>query len=248
MFYFCDANLMFEVSQYYCNHPLTLHSSKPYHRVKLMVVGEGKKGKTSLLQSLAKRGKFTDIDSISSLSSDATSPEATTGVVIKNWRYAPGKKEKITFMTWDFGGREEYYAIHQCFLSKRSVYLLVWSVQDGEDGVRGLKKWLENIEACASNSPVIIVGTKMNMIDESRRETMGGQYSRLISEMYVNYSHTAYKYPRIQQIVFVNNDEDVDRLRDYIYECACNYKFEGEAEIITKIVCYSCFSKDCILC
>ena len=194
-----------------------------------MIVGEGKKGKTSLLQSLTKRGKFTDIDTTLSLSNDTVSPEATTGVVIKNWRYAPGKKvKKISFMTWDFGGQEEYYAIHQCFLSERSVYLLVWNVQDGESGVRGLKIWLENIEACASKSPVIIAGTRLNMIAESRREAVKAQYSQLINDLYVNYSHTAYKYPQIQQIAFVNGQEDVDRLRDYIYECACNYKFAGE--------------------
>ena len=39
--------------------------------------------------------------------------------------------------------QEEYYATHQCFLTSRSLYLLVWNVVDG---LVGLRPWLENIE------------------------------------------------------------------------------------------------------
>ena len=34
----------------------------------------------------------------------------------------------VVFRTWDFGGQTEYYATHQYFLSKRSLYLVVWKV------------------------------------------------------------------------------------------------------------------------
>ena len=42
--------------------------------------------------------------------------------------------------------QKEYYATHQVFFSKRSLYLLVFDVSDGEEGIYGLKRWLENIE------------------------------------------------------------------------------------------------------
>lgn len=42
--------------------------------------------------------------------------------------------------------QKEYYATHQVFFSKRSLYLLVFDVTDGEEGIYGLKRWLENIE------------------------------------------------------------------------------------------------------
>ena len=59
-------------------------------------------------------------------------------------------------MTWDFGGQEEYYATHQCFLTQRSLYVLVWNVNDGVEGLKDLKHWLENIgvsffSACTMN-------------------------------------------------------------------------------------------------
>ena len=34
----------------------------------------------------------------------------------------------LVFRTWDFGGQTEYYATHQYFLSKRSLYLVTWKV------------------------------------------------------------------------------------------------------------------------
>ena len=42
--------------------------------------------------------------------------------------------------------QEEYYATHQCFLSRRSLYLVVWNVMDGREGVEELKPWLLNIQ------------------------------------------------------------------------------------------------------
>lgn len=42
--------------------------------------------------------------------------------------------------------QEEYYATHQCFLTSHSLYLLIWSVLDKEEGLRSLKPWLENVE------------------------------------------------------------------------------------------------------
>lgn len=52
---------------------------------------------------------------------------------------------QVTFMTWDFGGQKEYYATHQCFLTQRSLYVLVWNVIDGVEGLKSLRHWIENI-------------------------------------------------------------------------------------------------------
>ena len=42
--------------------------------------------------------------------------------------------------------QEDYYATHQCFLSKRSLYLVLWNVNDGDDGINELESWLRNIQ------------------------------------------------------------------------------------------------------
>ncbi len=35
---------------------------------------------------------------------------------------------------------------HQCFLTNRAVYLLVWNVLDGDAGIQGLSIWLQNLQ------------------------------------------------------------------------------------------------------
>lgn len=43
--------------------------------------------------------------------------------------------------------QEEYYVTHQCFLTSRALYLLVWNVLDGDAGVDSLSIWLQNLQA-----------------------------------------------------------------------------------------------------
>ena len=103
---------------------------------------------------------------------------STVGIVVSDWTYFKRVRESqtalksITFMTWDFGGQEEYYATHQCFLSRRSLYLAVWNVTHGMRGVEELKPWLLNIQARAPNSPVIIVGTHLDRVGRSGKQEL----------------------------------------------------------------------------
>ena len=52
----------------------------------------------------------------------------------------------IVFSTWDLAGQEVYYATHQCFLSRNTLYLVVWSIEEGEKGIEYLRPWLLNIQ------------------------------------------------------------------------------------------------------
>lgn len=59
-----------------------------------------------------------------------------------------------------------YYSTHQYFLSRRSLYVVVWRVPDGVGGLAGIQHWLVSIQARAPNSPVIIVGTHYDTVAE----------------------------------------------------------------------------------
>ena len=192
-----------------------------------MVVGEANKGKTSLLLNLTRRGKVNHYKEVQMSHNNV--PLATVGVDLGDWEYAPRNKNKITFMTWDFGGQEEYYATHQCFLTKRSLYLLVWNVEDREYGTRNLKSWLENIQACARNSPVIILGTHVDTVPASERSQLVQRYNQRIRELYVDHESSRYRYPTIQGIHFVNchDSKDMDRMRENIYNLASVHKTSG---------------------
>lgn len=160
--------------------------AKPYARMKLMVVGSQKIGKTSILQLLHElypnHNKQLSSDHWTKRMGTAAGPGpgkkgkeyniSTVGVDIGTWvceerRNGTPICGPVTFRTWDFGGQQEYYATHQYFLSKRSLYLVVWRIDEGKNGLVEVLQWLANIQARAPNSPVIIVGTHYDKVDDT---------------------------------------------------------------------------------
>ena len=193
-----------------------------------MIVGEGNKGKTSLLLSLTKKGHINRFKEVEMGYNNL--PLATVGVELGDWEYSPKGKPKVTFMTWDFGGQEEYYATHQCFLTKRSLYILVWNVQDGEEGLLSLRPWLENIEGRAPQSPVIVIATHIDSLTQATKVDTLTRLRQLFRELYIDYSHSVYMFPRIvPQCFFVNcyDNRHMDNLRDYLYDFVSQYKAPG---------------------
>jgi len=62
---------------------------------------------------------------------------------------------------WDFGGQEIMHATHQFFLTKRSLYLLVLDSRLTQEENR-LEYWLKIIQSFSDESPVLIVGNKID--------------------------------------------------------------------------------------
>ena len=119
---------------------------EPLNEVKVLLVGDGCAGKTSLVKRIF--GEEVD----------GNEPQ-TQGINIRKLVVANGEREiKANF--WDFGGQEIMHATHQFFLSKRSLYILVL------DGRRDEKPeyWLKLIENFGGDSPVLVV---INKIDEN---------------------------------------------------------------------------------
>ncbi|MEO0456661.1 MAG: COR domain-containing protein [Cyanobacteria bacterium P01_A01_bin.114] len=114
---------------------------------KLLVVGEGGVGKTSLLRAL-RRESF------------ETQQSSTHGIEIKILNLAHPKETDVamTLNTWDFGGQEIYHATHQFFLTNRSLFLLAFNARLGFEQGK-LIYWLKTIRANAPESPVILVAT-----------------------------------------------------------------------------------------
>eukprot|EP00731_Ephydatia_muelleri_P029363 Em0020g1007a len=163
-------------------------------------MGSVRAGKTTLLQQLTKRGTLDRRKEVEMGFNGE--PLSTVGVDLGDWVYRPQKgSPKVTFMTWDFGGQEEYYATHQCFLSDRSLYLVVWDANDGKKGLEAIKPWLENIEARAPGAPVIVVGTHSDCINQDEKKRL----EELFEQWYINYDPSQFAYPSIEpSCQFVN--------------------------------------------
>lgn len=78
-----------------------------------------------------------------------------------------------------------YYATHQYFLSKRSLYLVVWRIDEGKSGLIEVLQWLGNIQARAPNSPVIIVGTHHDNVGTNISENEVASLQQYIRERFI---------------------------------------------------------------
>jgi small GTP-binding protein len=137
-------------------------SKRSIDEVKVMLIGDGGSGKTSLVNRLLGRNYDPN-------------EKQTHGINIDDYAVSFANR-RLTVHVWDFGGQEIMHATHQFFLSKRSVYVLVL------DGRREEKTeyWLKHVEAFGGDSPVIIV---INKIDENRSFDVN---RRFLTEKYRN--------------------------------------------------------------
>ncbi|RSM83859.1 GTPase [Kibdelosporangium aridum] len=119
----------------------------PMWTSKLLVVGEGGVGKTSLVKALA------------GIEYNQDEP-STHGIRIENLPLPHPTQPAVEMQlnVWDFGGQEIYHATHQFFLTNRSLFLLVWNSRHGWEQGR-LRYWLDIISAKAPESPIILVVT-----------------------------------------------------------------------------------------
>ena len=187
-----------------------LLGSKSYYRMKLMLVGKQNRGKTTLVARLQGRD---------------CADESTVGVDISEWECKPSlSKRPFYFSTWDFGGQEEYYATHQCFLSERSLYLLLFNLKDGNAGVQELSPWLNNIALRAPMSCVLIVGTHLDEIQPHEREAKADAVLQKVGEL----AGAFHNKLQMKQVLAVGlareRQEGVGVLKDAIYQCAAEYR------------------------
>lgn len=120
---------------------------RPLNEAKLILVGRGAVGKTSIVNRLVHR-TFKD-------------EKKTEGIRITEWPVTVGKKkDDVRLNVWDFGGQEIMHATHQFFLTERSLYLLVLSGRD-DLADPDAEYWLKLIQSFGGDSPVVIVLNKI---------------------------------------------------------------------------------------
>jgi len=165
---------------------------KPLNEVRVLLIGDGGAGKTSLVKRLM---------------GDPFNPKEpqTHGINIRHWGVAlppeDGKKpEALKAHIWDFGGQQIMHATHQFFMSHRSLYLLVL------DGRRDEKAdyWLKHVESFGGASPVLVVLNKQD-------ENPGHDVDRATLKR---------KYPNIRGFFELScmDDEGLQNLKDVVIE------------------------------
>ncbi len=128
-----------EVISYYFQEK----SDNPLYEAKLLIVGEGGAGKTTLAKKLQ--------DADYKLKEDEKSTE---GIEVLPYKFDHPDGHPCKVNIWDFGGQEIYHATHQFFLTERAVYALV---TDSRQGNTDFYFWLNVIQLHGADSPVILI-------------------------------------------------------------------------------------------
>ncbi|HEY4456148.1 MAG TPA: COR domain-containing protein [Pseudonocardiaceae bacterium] len=121
--------------------------STEQYEAKLLLLGEGNVGKSSLVAALLGQ-PF------------QTGRPTTHGIELNNLDLPhPTIDRRLTLTTWDFGGQEVYRVTHQFFYSPRSLYLLVWHPREGQDE-NAVEAWIHRVRLrIGDTAKIIIVAT-----------------------------------------------------------------------------------------
>ncbi len=124
--------------------------TEPLNEAKVLVLGEPKVGKSSLIHAITDGWPTPHFDK-------------TDGIVRKPWKIRVDdgraakagalRTETLRLNFWDFGGQEIYKSTHTFFLTRRSVYLLVADAR-GSERQNNLEYWLEMARSFGGEAPI----------------------------------------------------------------------------------------------
>jgi internalin A len=130
------------------------------YEAKLLIIGEGGAGKTTLRKKILDPEYNLRFDEIS-----------TEGIDVVKWEFPLPNGRNFRVNIWDFGGQEIYHATHQFFLTKRSLYILV---ADARKEDTDFYYWLSVVELLSNNSPLLIISNQK----QGRRRDINDRFLR----------------------------------------------------------------------
>ncbi|XP_048259206.1 uncharacterized protein LOC124134238 [Haliotis rufescens] len=180
-----------------------LSGSVECRKTKLMMVGLGGAGKTSLVKALLSGSHKTKL---------SVGEDITDGIDICPWTVTTDEGQ-VTYSVWDFAGQTVYYNTHQFFLSDRSIYMLLWNIRLGHEHA-GLDFWLSSISVHAPKAPIFVVGTHVDQV----------------SKVEIPVKEMQTRYPRIAGFHFISSHsgQGVKELQDHLLDVTLQQQYMGE--------------------
>jgi GTPase SAR1 family protein len=145
----------------------------PVHELRLMLIGDGEVGKTSLHNAF---------QSPSRKAEHIPKQKRTAGIDIGELHFMSPNCPTVTCQVCDFAGQEIYYFSHTMHFTRRCLYVLVWTAhkfsESGtaqelavEDIWGPLKRWIHMLAANVPEANILVVGTHCQ-VDPEAFDTM----------------------------------------------------------------------------
>jgi small GTP-binding protein len=141
-----------EIIDYLLQHQKS--EKRPMNEVKVLVVGDERVGKTSVVRRLTK-DEFNENET------------STKGVAISSFDIdseCSTQMNGVKLNIWDFAGQQVTHTPHQYFMTEQSLYMLVLDAQvEDSKNFHTIRYWLDMIKSYAgSEVPVVIVVNKVD--------------------------------------------------------------------------------------
>ena len=187
------------------------HGSAFYH-LRLMVMGPPGVGKTTLIGHLA------DTKLAASDHKD---------VVVSSWKYVPSNEIAIHHYTiWDVPGRNEYQPIVRLYYTQRTLYILLWDITDGIDGIMQLHKTMCDLSVHAPGCSAIVLATFLDQLTAEERDA--GAIQHLLQQAAVFTKQFPFvAVSHITAVALQGRLENLSKLKKYIYQSAEKFAIDG---------------------
>jgi GTPase SAR1 family protein len=155
---------------------------------KVILVGEGQSGKTSLRTRLL-RGEQAPLPKKN---------ERTRGleVEIEPYMVKLPSDEQMRLNIFDFGGQTHYKPLHQFFYSHRSLYVLV--TKNGDDS-NEFDFWFETAQLFGGGSPVLVVNNLFGDVQSGFNRSKFGRFEDIIKDSLSDNLLTPKDFPKIRK-------------------------------------------------
>ncbi len=220
------------------------------NEAKLILLGDGRSGKTSLANRLLGKKLPTEAD-------------RTQGVdiVIGEYNFPLGNGKDFKINIWDFAGQDKYKTLHQLFYTESSLYVMV---AESGNMTTDYDDWFQTAELFGEGSPLVLVlnefkaGIGMGSFESNYWKK---QFPELLKEVVTvnlgtkqNFStieeyirllaqtlpHTKYVFPSnwaaIRRVLNERRNEQYITLKEYFEICKNNDLPERESALILSSV------------
>jgi len=157
--------------------------------LKVLVVGQENVGKTTLIAHLLKglgpkeKGGKKEVILPPETPGDKPGISISPPVVTR----VGDIPHDISLQFWDFSGAEVFLSTHQFFLTERALYVVVCNVTVPLEQTR-VMQWIKMIRFYAPNSSIVVVGTHLDTVKQSRRKEASGFFTEeLMQSRYAKY-------------------------------------------------------------